>query len=61
MITLTEDQVRSRLDPTRVIFAIEAAFRDRYPSTLIPTRTHMNLTGGIFLIMPCYDRAGHAL
>jgi len=61
MITLTEDQVRSRLDPTRVIFAIEAAFRDRYPSTLIPTRTHMNLTGGIFLIMPCYDRAGHTL
>jgi len=61
MITLTEDQVRSRLDPTRVIAAIESAFRDRYPSTLIPTRTHMNLTGGIFLIMPCYDRAGHTL
>jgi len=61
MITLTEDQVRSRLDPTRVIAAIESAFRDRYPSTLIPTRTHINLTGGVFLIMPCYDRTGHAL
>ena len=61
MTTLTEDDFRQRLDPARVIAAIESAFHDRYPSTLIPTRTHMNLTGGIFLIMPCYDRAGHTL
>lgn len=61
MTTLTENDVRRRLDSARVIRAIEDAFRDRYPATVIPTRTHMNLAGGIFLIMPCYDRAGHAL
>jgi ornithine cyclodeaminase/alanine dehydrogenase-like protein (mu-crystallin family) len=61
MTTLTEDDVRQRLDPAGVITAIECAFRDRYPSTVIPPRTHLDLAGGIFLIMPCYDRAGHAL
>jgi alanine dehydrogenase len=60
MITLTEDDIR-RLDPARVIAAIENAFRDRYPATVMPTRTQMNLPEGVFLIMPCYDRAGHAL
>ncbi len=59
--TLAEDDVRRLLVPARLIAAIEAAFRDRYPSTLIPTRTHLNVAGGVFLIMPCYDRAGHAL
>ncbi len=61
MTTLTEDDVRRSLDPARVITAIESAFRDRYASTVIPPRTHLDLAGGIFLIMPCYDRAGHAL
>jgi ornithine cyclodeaminase/alanine dehydrogenase-like protein (mu-crystallin family) len=61
MITLTEDDVRQRLDPARVIHAIESAFRERYLSTVIPTRTHVNLAEGVFLIMPCYDRAGRAL
>lgn len=61
MITLTEDDVRQRLDPARVITAIESAFRERYLSTVIPTRTHINLAEGVFLIMPCYDRAGRAL
>jgi ornithine cyclodeaminase len=59
--TLTEDEVRRRLDPARVIAAIESAFRDRFPSTVMPTRTNMNLEGGIFLAMPCYDRAGRSL
>ena len=61
MTALTEDDVRQRLDPARVITAIERAFRDRYPSTVMPNRTHLNLAGGVFLIMPCYDGAGHAL
>jgi alanine dehydrogenase len=60
-MTLTEDDVRQHLDPARVITAIECAFRDRYPSTVMPTRTHLKLAGGVFLIMPCYDGAGHAL
>jgi ornithine cyclodeaminase/alanine dehydrogenase-like protein (mu-crystallin family) len=58
---LTEDDVRQRLEPERVVAAIEAAFRDRYPTTVIPARSHLQLAEGIFLIMPCYDRAGHGL
>ena len=61
MVELSEDDVRRGLDPTRLISVIEAAFRDRYPHVSIPVRTHIELTDGIFLIMPCYDRAGHAL
>jgi ornithine cyclodeaminase/alanine dehydrogenase-like protein (mu-crystallin family) len=61
MVELSEDDVRRALDPARLISAIETAFRDRYPTVTIPTRTHLNLANGIFLIMPCYDRAGHAL
>jgi ornithine cyclodeaminase/alanine dehydrogenase-like protein (mu-crystallin family) len=61
MNTLTEDEVRQRLDPSRVISAIENAFRERYASTFMPFRTHMSLKDGIFLAMPCYDRVGHAL
>ncbi len=61
MQVLTEDEVRKRLDPDRVIAAIESAFRDRYPSTVIPARSNLQMSGGIFLAMPCYDGAGHAL
>src|SRR5271168_2164060 len=61
MQVLTENEVRKRLDPDRVIAAIESAFRDRYPSTVIPARTSLQISGGIFLTMPCYDGAGHAL
>ena len=57
---LTEGDVR-RLDPATVIGAIEAAFRDRYPSTTIPPRTHLPLADGLFLIMPCYDRSRNSL
>jgi ornithine cyclodeaminase/alanine dehydrogenase-like protein (mu-crystallin family) len=58
---LTPDDVKAALDTTRVIAAIEDAFRDRYPATLMPVRTQMKLAEGIFLIMPCYDREGHSL
>ena len=61
MNTLTEDDVRRLLDPARVIGAIENAFRDLYPSTVVPARTQINLDGGIFLAMPCYDGNGHIL
>ena len=53
---LTEDDIRRYLDPARVITAIEDAFRDRYPTALMPLRTQMNLNNGTFLIMPCYDQ-----
>lgn len=61
MQVFTEDEVRQRLDPDRVIAAIESAFRDRFLSTVIPSRSILQLSGGIFLSMPCYDAAGHAL
>lgn len=61
MRTLTEDDVRQRLDLMRLIAAMEAAFRDRYSSSEIPLRTHINLGSGIFLLMPCYDGSGSAL
>jgi alanine dehydrogenase len=58
MFHLTEEQIRRRLDPMRVIAAIEAAFRDRHTSITIPHRTHIPMENGTFLIMPCYDGHG---
>jgi ornithine cyclodeaminase/alanine dehydrogenase-like protein (mu-crystallin family) len=58
---VTESDVKAALDPVRVIVAIEDAFRDRYPTTLMPVRTQMKLADGIFLVMPCYDREGRGL
>lgn len=61
MRVLTEAEVRQHLDPLALISALESAFRDRYPEVVIPVRVNMDLAEGIFLIMPCYDRAGRAL
>lgn len=61
MHVLTEVEVHRLLDPRALIPAIEEAFRSRYPSALLPTRTQMKLADGIFLIMPCHDRIGHGL
>lgn len=61
MHVLTEVEVHRLLDPRALIAAIEEAFRSRFPSTLMPTRTQMKLADGIFLIMPCHDRVDHGL
>ena len=61
MHVLTEADVHRLLDPRSLIPAIEEAFRSRYPSTLMPTRTQMKVGDGVFLIMPCYDRLGQGL
>jgi len=61
MFTLSEDEVRARLDPARVVAAIEEAFRVRYPTVAIPPRTHLPMENGAFLIMACYDQAGQGL
>jgi ornithine cyclodeaminase/alanine dehydrogenase-like protein (mu-crystallin family) len=58
---LTEVEVHRLLDPRALVPAIEEAFRSRYPSTVMPTRTQMKLTDGVFLIMPCHDRIGRGL
>ena len=61
MHVLTEADVHRLLDPRALIPAIEEAFRSRYSSTLMPTRTQMKVGDGVFLIMPCYDSVGHGL
>jgi ornithine cyclodeaminase/alanine dehydrogenase-like protein (mu-crystallin family) len=61
METLSGADVRRLLKPEQVIDGIEDAFRRRYPETLMPVRTHLDVDGGIFLIMPCYDRGGRGL
>ena len=61
MTTFTENDVRQCLDPAKVITAIESAFRDRYPATIIPNRIHLPTTQGVFLIMLCYDRAANTM
>ena len=61
MHVLTEADVHRLLDPHTLVSAIEDAFRARYPSTLMPIRTQMKLADGVFLIMPCYDRARRGL
>src|SRR6266496_6407902 len=58
---LTEADVRSLLDPTQLIPALEAGFRDRYPSISLPQRTLAELDHGIFLAMSCYDCGANAL
>lgn len=61
MRILSEAEVREHLDPVVLISQLEAAFRDRFSEIIIPTRIHLDLADGLFLIMPCYDRAGGAL
>ncbi len=61
MKTLSEEDVKSRLEPARLVAALEEAFRSRYPNVLIPLRTQMRLASGVFFVMPCYDREGGAL
>ena len=58
---LTEADVRRLLDPAQLVAAMEAAFRDRYPSISLPPRTQAELAHGIFLAMSCYDGAANTL
>jgi ornithine cyclodeaminase/alanine dehydrogenase-like protein (mu-crystallin family) len=58
---LTEADVRRLLHPAELCAALEAAFRDRYPSISLPPRTHVELSHGIFLAMSCYDGAAGTL
>jgi ornithine cyclodeaminase/alanine dehydrogenase-like protein (mu-crystallin family) len=59
--SLSETDVRERLDALQLIDAIEAAFRERYPHVTIPERPNAALGYGSFLAMSCYDRSRHAL
>jgi ornithine cyclodeaminase/alanine dehydrogenase-like protein (mu-crystallin family) len=56
-----DDSAIRRLNPLDVISAIEAAFRDRYPTVVIPLRTQIATNDGVVLIMPCYDPTQNTL
>ena len=58
---LTDDEIRHELDPTRLLAALETAFRDRYPSVIIQPRLQIPTPGGTFLIMSCSDPTTGAL
>ena len=58
---LTEADVRRLLRPAQLCAALEAAFRDRYPSISLPPRTQAELAHGIFLAMSCYDGSAGTL
>lgn len=58
---LSEEQVRQRLKPSELIQALRAAFARDFHNTLrMPVRTHMELSGSLLLLMPCYDSALNA-
>ncbi len=56
MLFLSEDQLRTLLQPEKVIQVIRAAFSRGFASVQMPVRTSLQLHGGtVLLIMPCYD------
>jgi ornithine cyclodeaminase/alanine dehydrogenase-like protein (mu-crystallin family) len=62
MLILSDEQVGTLLSTGEVIAAIEGAFARDYRSTVrMPTRTQMELPGGVLLLMPCYDSSLPAL
>ena len=57
----SEEQMRQMLKPEDVVHAMHAAFaRDFHDTLRMPVRTHMELSGNILLLMPCYDSALNA-
>ena len=56
-----QEDVSRRLDPARLIAAIEDASRHRYHGAMMPLRTQMTVANRTFLVMPCYDAARSAL
>ncbi|HEY7405335.1 MAG TPA: ornithine cyclodeaminase family protein [Candidatus Angelobacter sp.] len=55
MLFLSDEQLRSLLNPDEVIQAIRAAFARGFRSLRMPVRTTLQLDGAVLLIMPCYD------
>ncbi|MCI0352457.1 MAG: ornithine cyclodeaminase family protein [Acidobacteriales bacterium] len=54
---LSDDDVRRLLAPAEAVAAIERAFKSDYSSFVIPDRQHIETADGVFLVMPCYNRA----
>jgi alanine dehydrogenase len=55
MRIMSEDEIRRLLRVEDVISTVEEAFRTRYPNAVMPPRTHIDVAGGSFLVMSCYD------
>jgi len=54
---LSDEDVRRLLDPEDVVSAIERGFGTEYESFVAPVRQHVETRDGVFLSMPCYNRA----
>jgi ornithine cyclodeaminase/alanine dehydrogenase-like protein (mu-crystallin family) len=56
-VVITEEQVTKYLPPSRLIPALEQAFRREFQYQVIaPPRTRLDLSAGqVFLAMPCYE------
>lgn len=61
MDLLTESRVADLLDPAQLVSALETAFRDRFPSIVLPERSHLKTRDGLFLTMSCYDPPSDSL
>src|SRR5438046_9888560 len=52
-----EDEVKQLVEPGQAISAVRAAFARDFRKTLqMPVRMHLELGGGILLLMPCHDK-----
>src|SRR5438045_5856214 len=52
-----EDEVKQLVEPGQAISALRAAFARDFRKTLqMPVRMHLELGGGILLLMPCHDK-----
>jgi ornithine cyclodeaminase/alanine dehydrogenase-like protein (mu-crystallin family) len=60
-INLTENDVLRLLRAPDLIVSIEKAFRYRFPRVTIAPRQHLQIAGGTFLIMTCFDPIQPAL
>ena len=60
-LNLTETDVLRLLRASALIARIEDAFRDRFSRVTIAPRQHLQVSGGTFLIMSCFDPTQPAL
>src|SRR5882757_10496294 len=53
MLTCTDTEIESLLDPSEVIDAIRTAFAQGFDNVRMPKRAHIELEGSTLLLMPC--------
>jgi ornithine cyclodeaminase/alanine dehydrogenase-like protein (mu-crystallin family) len=55
MLLLSDDQLRSLLEPDKIVRSIHAAFARGFSGVRMPVRTSLQLHNAVVLIMPCFD------